>query len=81
MIPVYFVAIAILSMGIVVWYLGDYAFTYILDLLETRYPSYYAGSGPDFIVQFITYMPLICILIPVLIYVIVQSQKPKGVYQ
>jgi len=79
MIPVYFVVITMLGMGIMVWYLGNYAFTQILDLLETRYPAYYSGSGPDFIVQFINYMPLICILIPVLIYVIVQSQKPKGI--
>lgn len=80
MMYIYFWVIGMLSMGIIVWFLGNYLFTDILTTFETKWPSYYAGSGPDFAVAFMRWMPLTLILITVIIYAAVQSQKPREAY-
>ena len=79
MISIYVVAFALLTVGAVVSYMGLWVFERVLLTLETRYPSYYAGVGPDFAVSFMTYLPLF-VLLGILIYVMVQSQKPPEVY-
>lgn len=77
MIHIYFIALFLLGAGIVTWYLGFYIFDYTLTLLETRYPAYYTGAGPDFAYAFMTWIPLIVIGISAILYVLVQSQKPE----
>jgi hypothetical protein len=66
-------------MGAVASYLGNWVFTRVLLNLETRYPTYYDGAGPDFIVAFMNYLPLF-VLFGIVIYVMTQSQKPTEVY-
>jgi len=81
MIPIYFWMFGMLGMGIIVWFCANYVFVNVLEVLETKWPSYYAGTGPDFMIAFMRWMPLILILIPVVIYAAVQSQKPREAYR
>lgn len=67
-------------MGLFAWYTSDHVFNYVLNTVETAYPSYFTGSGPDFLVAFIKWSLLFVILIGGLIYIAVQSQKPKERY-
>ena len=80
MIYAYFVVIVVLLVGGFSYFALFDAFDTALTTLEASYPAYYAGSGPDFIYAFLYYSPLLLILIPVIIYMIVQSQKPAEVY-
>ena len=80
MIYAYFVVIVVLLVGGFAYFALFEAFDTALTTLETSYPAYYAGGGPDFIYAFLKYSPLFLILIPVIIYMIVQSQKPAEVY-
>jgi len=76
MIHIYLVVFAILFFGAISSFLGWWGFDKILTNLETRYPNYYAGEGPDFAVAFVRYLPLF-VLFGVLILVMVESQKPR----
>jgi len=79
LIHIYFTAFLLLGAGIITWFLGFYVFDYTLTLLETRFPAYYAGAGPDFAAAFMQWIPLIVICVSALLYVLVQSQKPQEV--
>jgi hypothetical protein len=81
MIFIYFVVAVILFLGAVGYWGIDFAFNAVLDNLETKWPSYYSGSGPDTLIAFIHWMPVLCIMIPIIIYVIVNSQKPQEIYE
>jgi len=80
MIYTYFAVLVVLLVGGFSYFALFDAFDTAFTTLETAYPAYYAGSGPDFIYAFVKYSPLLLILIPVIIYMIVQSQKPTEVY-
>lgn len=73
---IYFVAFGILVLGSVASYLGWWAFDRVLTSLETKWPNYYAGGGPDFATAFMRYLPVF-VLFGILIYVMTQSQKPR----
>lgn len=73
-------AVFMILLGGVLWYVMNEIYTRALTSLETAYPSYYAGAGPDFLTAVMTWSPLLVILITALIYVITQSQKPQGAY-
>jgi hypothetical protein len=79
MIPIYVVAFALLVVGGVASYLGFWVFDRVLTNLETKWPQYYAGAGPDFAAAFMQYLPVF-VIFGVIIYVMVQSQKPPEVY-
>lgn len=76
MISIYIIVFAIILFGSVSSFLGWWAFDKVLTNLETKWPSYYAGSGPDFATAFMVYLPIF-VLFGTLIYVMVQSQKPR----
>ena len=80
MIYTYYAVICVLIVGGFAYFALFESFDTMLTALETAYPAYYAGSGPDFIYAVMRYTPLLIILIPILIYMIVQSQKPAEVY-
>ena len=79
MISIYVVAFALLVIGGVTSYLGNWLFDKVLTNLETKWPAYYAGAGPDFAASFMQYLPVF-VMFGVLIYVMVQSQKPKELF-
>ena len=82
MIIIYWVAGLMMAAGIVSWSLGNLVFDTIVTKLETSYPSYYTGTGPDFLVNFYNYLPVILIVGSVLLVVLVESQKPRpGVFR
>ena len=80
MIYAYFAVIVVLLVGGFAYFALFDAFDTAFTTLETAYPAYYAGAGPDFIYAVVKYSPLLIILIPIVIYMIVQSQKPTEVY-
>ena len=75
------IAILTILLGGALWYVMNEVYTHTLNAMETSYPSYYAGAGPDFITAVMTWSPFLVVLVTALIYVVVQSQKPKGVYR
>lgn len=80
MIYAYWAVIVVVLVGGFGYFVLFDAFDTTFNILETAYPAYYSGTGPDFIYAFVQYSPLLIILIPLVIYMIVQSQKPREVY-
>lgn len=80
MIYTYFMVLLVIIVGGLSYWGYFSAFDTVMTSLETTYPAYYAGGGPDFIYAFLLYAPLLLILIPIVIYMIVQSQKPREAY-
>ena len=76
MIHIYLVVFAVLFLGAISSFLGNWAFDKVLTNLETKWPNYYAGTGPDFATAFMRYLPLF-VLFGIVIFVMVQSQKPR----
>ena len=79
MIYAYFIATLVIIVGGLSYFALWTAFDTTLTTLETAYPAYYSGGGPDFIYAFLRYSPLLLIIIPLVIYMIVQSQKPQEI--
>lgn len=77
MIYTYFIVTLVIVVGGLAYYILFSAFDMTLTTLETAYPAYYSGGGPDFIYNFLRWGPFFLILVPLIIYVIVQSQKPQ----
>jgi len=65
----------LVSLGLL-WYTTNYAFDQVVSTLESAYPYYMIGDGYTFLKAVMAYWPLV-ILIGVLIYVAVNSQKPE----
>lgn len=79
MIIVYFFTLAIAVMGGLIWWVMNYAFTETFDVLELSYPTYFTGDGPTFLTGLIYWSLLFVVVITMIIYAQVQSQKPREV--
>lgn len=78
MIVIYFFVFAILGLGGLLYYVTNYAYTEVLNLLESSYPSYYSGAGPDLLTALVYWSIFFMVIVTAIIYARVQSEKPEA---
>ncbi len=77
MIYTYFVLICVVILGGLTWYICNEVMDGVFTWASTEFPAYFTGSWFSFLQNWWVWMPLVVILIPVIIWVVVQSQREK----
>jgi len=74
----YFVSVLCLVLGGIIWYAMKTVLSLALQVCTETYPTIFTGTWYALLNSLINYGSLILILIPLVIYVSVQSSKPQG---
>ena len=78
MIFTMFTFLLLLFVGAIMYYPCSLFSRKILDTMIYTYPDYFTGPWVEFFQAVLTYLLILAVLFPGLIWVYVQSQKPEG---